>query len=82
MTDLEETLGDLANNRQTLADEIDNEEWGNARVTHAWLSDTLDRLSIHIGATEDAEAHNALVAEYNAALDQWNDASEKIGDRR
>lgn len=78
MTDLEETLGDLASNRQALADEIDNEEWGNARVTQRWLSDTLDDLKEHIEATEDATRHNELVDEYNAALEQWNDAAAKI----
>lgn len=64
--------------RKNLAEEIDAEEWSNARVSMWQLSDSLDYLRECMDKTDDVDAYNALCDEYNDALEQWNDAATQV----
>jgi len=75
MNDLIDAIPDICKN---LAEEIDFEEYGNARISMRQLSDALEQLSKKIGATADADEHNSLVDLHTAAREQWLNANAKL----
>lgn len=74
----DDLINSIAGIRKNLAEEIDAEEWGNARVSMRQLSDALDQLSERLDGTKDVDAHDALMDVYLAASEQYNDAADKL----
>lgn len=78
MTQLEDTLTAIDGARQNLAEDLASQEWGSANKSLRSLAEEIDALGGHIDGTADDARYNELVAVYNGAADQHNQAIDTL----